>query len=231
MQADRQLWCISMFDLVPTQATMGMREVDFKRRRWRQKSADEKAAYVARNRVPVVLGPSARRYLIDGHHLTRALHDEGVLRIPYFVHANMGGLEPDDFWRALERLNWAHPFDEAGERRAYEDMPKTLADTTDDVFRSLAGALKRAGGYAKEDMPFSEFQWADFLRHRVPKALVEGDFDQALSQALAWSGDHAAAALPGWRGRADPTALTPRRLPIEAPLGGRRALGKLGNVS
>ena len=38
----------------------------------------------------------------------------------------------------------------------------TVAELIDDPFRSLAGELRRAGGFAKDTTPFSEFLWADF---------------------------------------------------------------------
>ena len=69
----------------------------------------------------------------------------------------------------------------------------------DDPFRSLAGTLKRAGGYAKDEAPFSEFKWADFLRCRFPRELVEHDFGRALAMAMHLARGAEAAALPGWR--------------------------------
>jgi hypothetical protein len=44
-----------------------------------------------------------------------------------------------------------------------KDLPKTVAGLIDDPFRSLAGELRRAGGFAKDTTPFSEFLWADFF--------------------------------------------------------------------
>jgi hypothetical protein len=73
----------------------------------------------------------------------------------------------------------------------------------DDPFRSLAGALRRVGGYAKEVLPFSEFLWADFLRRRMRRKDVERDFAAAVEQALALARSEAADYLPGWCG---PTA-------------------------
>src|SRR5690242_21589330 len=35
-------------------------------------------AFLGQHMIPVVLGPKARSYVIDHHHLARALHDEGV---------------------------------------------------------------------------------------------------------------------------------------------------------
>jgi hypothetical protein len=48
-------------------------------------------------------------------------------------------------------------------------LPKTVAGLIDDPFRSLAGELRRAGGFAKDTTPFSEFLWTDFLRRRVKR--------------------------------------------------------------
>ena len=60
-----------------------------------------------------------------------------------------------------------------------------MADLKDDPFRSLAGELRRIGGFAKDTTPFSEFLWADFLRRNLSRKRVEADFDKALEKALA----------------------------------------------
>src|SRR5436305_4773273 len=39
-------------------------------------------------------------------------------------------------------------------------FPYTTLFRSDDPYRSLAGEVRRAGGYAKEATPFSEFLWA-----------------------------------------------------------------------
>ena len=47
-----------------------------------------------------------------------------------------------------------------GSRRChYRDIPKSVTELVDDPFRSLAGELRRAGGYAKDTTPFSELIW------------------------------------------------------------------------
>jgi hypothetical protein len=50
----------------------------------------------------------------------------------------------------------------------------------DDPFRSLAGELRRAGGFAKDTTPFSEFLWADFLRRKMSRKSVDADFEKAM---------------------------------------------------
>jgi hypothetical protein len=95
---------------------------------------------------------------------------------------------------------WMHPFDDQGRRRGYEDIPKSIKDLIDDPFRSLAGQLRRVGGFAKDTASFSEFLWADFLRRRMKRKTVERDFDGALEQALRLAKSEDADYLPGWCG-------------------------------
>jgi hypothetical protein len=75
-----------------------------------------------------------------------------------------------------------------------------MAELVDDPFRSLAGELRRAGGFAKDTTPFSEFLWADFLRRRVKRKTVEDQFEDALKQALQLGKSEEASYLPGWCG-------------------------------
>jgi hypothetical protein len=72
----------------------------------------------------------------------------------------------------------------------------------DDPFRSLAGELRRTGGFAKDTTPFSEFLWADFLRRRIKRKLVENNFDRALETAMKLAKSQDAIYLPGWCGPA-----------------------------
>ena len=70
---------VNIVDLRPTQITVGMREVEDKRKRWRQKrSAKKEMKFLAEHMIPVILGPKNRHYIIDHHHLARALHEEGA---------------------------------------------------------------------------------------------------------------------------------------------------------
>jgi hypothetical protein len=79
-------------------------------------------------------------------------------------------------------------------------LPKTVADLEDDPYRSLAGELRFAGGYAKDATPFSEFLWADALRRRVDTKTAKNDFETALQKALEFAKSPAAGYLPGWCG-------------------------------
>jgi hypothetical protein len=77
-----------------------------------------------------------------------------------------------------------------------------VSDLKDDPFRSLAGELRRAGGFAKETTPFSEFLWADFLRRKMSRKSVEDNFDRAMEKGLGFARSKDAVYLPGWCGPA-----------------------------
>jgi hypothetical protein len=189
-------------DLRPTQITVGMREVGEKRERWREYKGKKKSEYLGQHMIPVILGPKQRPYVIDHHHLSRALLDEGEKHVLVTVVADLKALEPDAFWIVLDHRGWVHPYDEDGQRRAFRAIPKSVGDLLDDPFRSLAGELRRAGGFAKETTPFSEFLWADFLRRRIERKAVEKDFAKAMEKALALAKSQEAHYLPGWCGPA-----------------------------
>ena len=194
------LTTVGITDLRPTQITVGMREVMEKRRRWREAGVKKSQRFLGKHMIPVVLGPKERNYVIDHHHLALALHDEGVKEVAVTVLANLSRLEPDSFWVVMDNKAWMHPFDANGERRHYRDIPRSVTGLLDDPFRSLAGELRRAGGFAKDTTPFAEFLWADFLRRRLKRKSIDRDFDQTLEKALALARSKDADYLPGWCG-------------------------------
>ncbi|CCD93755.1 conserved hypothetical protein [Bradyrhizobium sp. ORS 375] len=193
---------IPILSLRPTQMTVGMREVKEKRARFREHKAKKKAELLGKHMIPVVLGPDKRHYVVDHHHLARALHDEGVKDVLVTVIGDLSMVDPDGFWNVMDNKRWVYPYDAKGERRHFKDLPKSVADLKDDPFRSLAGELRRAGGFAKDTTPFSEFLWADFLRRKVKRKTVETHFAAAMEHALALAKGHDAVYLPGWCGPA-----------------------------
>ena len=191
---------VAIKDLRPTQITVGMREVLVKRKRWRESGIRKSGKFLGEHMIPVILGPKQRHYVIDHHHLARALHDEGLKELAVTVIANLGALDRDEFWSVMDNRNWMHPFDAEGRRRPYADIPKSVSQLVDDPFRSLAGELRRTGGFAKDTTPFSEFLWADFLRWHMKRNMVVRDFDHAVARALQLAKSAEAAYLPGWCG-------------------------------
>ena len=191
---------VPISELRPTQVTVGMREVQEKRKRWREHDEDKKAAFLGAHMIPVLLGPKKKHYVIDHHHLSLALHQEGVENVLVTVVADLHALDKDAFWTVADLKAWVHPYDADGVRVGFSDIPKTVTDLVDGPFRSLAGELRRIGGFAKDTTPFSEFLWADFLRRRMKRKEVEKDFAGALKEADTLAKSMDAGYLPGWCG-------------------------------
>jgi len=122
--------------LRPTQMTVGFREVDVKRRQWREADDEARTQLLRRHVVPAVVGPKGRHYIVDHHHFTKALLDEKAPLVAVYVIADLGGLAKQEFWTFLDNSDWCHAYDAEGKRCALADIPKSLADLADDPFRS-----------------------------------------------------------------------------------------------
>jgi len=80
---------VAVTDLRPTQITVGLREVAEKRRGWDTMPEADRPEFLARHMIPVLLGPKKRFYVIDHHHLARALLDEGCETVQVNVVADL----------------------------------------------------------------------------------------------------------------------------------------------
>jgi hypothetical protein len=150
--------------------------------------------------IPVLRGPKDRLYVLDHHHLSLALHNEGVEEVLVSSVMDLRALSKDEFWVYLDSRAWVHPYDASGKRKDFADIPKKISGLKDDPFRSVAGELRRMGGFAKDTTPFSEFLWADFMRRRLKASVVENDFEAAIEQAMKLAKSEDASYLPGWCG-------------------------------
>ena len=119
---------IPILSLRPTQMTVGMREVEEKRRRWRaQESNKKRAESLGQRMIPVVRGPNQHHYVVDHHHLARALHDEGVKDVLVTVIADLSMVDRDAFWVVMDNRRWVYPYNSKGERCHFKDIPKSVA--------------------------------------------------------------------------------------------------------
>jgi hypothetical protein len=177
-----------------------MREVLAKQKSWQQQDKNKKAEFLGRHMIPVIRGPKERLYVIDHHHLSLALHNEGVESVHVTSVADLRNLADDEFWTYIDNRSWVHPYDASGRRRDFDEIPKKISGLKDDPFRSVAGELRRIGGFAKDTTPFSEFLWADFMRRRISRSVAKDDFEKALKQAMKLAKSEEASYLPGWCG-------------------------------
>lgn len=191
---------VELADLKPTQITAGFAEVAQKRQQWAGLSKAARRQLLKTHWFPAILGPRQRYHIVDHHHLGLALHEEGVKRVNVMVLADLSYLQVETFWRVMEQRNWAHPFDRTGKRRDFASIPKKIVQLVDDPYRSLAGFLRAAGGYAKDTSPFAEFLWADYLREHVSTAEMAESMDAAVRESVGLAKSPLARYLPGWTG-------------------------------
>lgn len=160
--------------------------------------------------LSVVLGPERQPYLHDGHHYAVALCRMGIERAGMVIVDDLSHLNQDAFWLAMAQRYWVRPIDGMGIHRPIEHLPANVLAMQDDPFRSLAGAVRRLGGYVKTDMPYADFVWADFLRSHIARTDLDGDFEAALNRSMQLAAEGKDVRhLPGWQGSPETGAVLP----------------------
>jgi hypothetical protein len=178
-----------------------MREIDVRAEKLSKMGHEEFHGYVRDRKVPVVLAPRDRVYLVDHHHLTRAAWEAGRKEMPVEVVADLAKHSLPDFWRVMDEKHWVHLYDQFGHGpRDPIDLPESVRGLADDPYRSVAWAVKEQGGYKKTDVVFSEFTWAEFFRKNLKIHPVFDDWDRAVKLAMDLAGSPACSKLPGYLG-------------------------------
>jgi hypothetical protein len=132
--------------LRPTQMAVGYEEVSLKRKEWRERSATAAKRFLHDHRFPAVRGPNKRYYIVDHHHLGRALLEEKVGLAYIAVVHDLSHLDRDEFWIVMEHYQLVHPYDEKGRRRNISDMLRCTGTSARDPLRSASGKQARNRG-------------------------------------------------------------------------------------
>ena len=191
---------VSLSDIRPTQVTVGYIEVQEKRKEWESLAKGERKKLIDAHWFPSVLGPAGQYFIVDHHHLGMALHQEGHEKIRLTVLEDLSWIDMNLFWRMMEFKRWVHPFDATGSRVAFQKIPQVISSLKDDPYRRLVGLIRKLGGFAKDDAPYSEFLWADYFRDKIKKKLIESSLEQAIQLGLEIAKLPQARYLPGWVG-------------------------------
>jgi hypothetical protein len=189
---------IQIADIRPTQLTLGLAEVARRAAKITKMSADERDAYLQRKAIPYVVGPGQQLYIVDHHHLARALWSLDIQEVALGEQiADWSSMEIKPFWREMESKGYCWPIDADGNRRPYAAIPQHISELTDNVWRSLA---RRVRGEAFEDLdtPFQEFMWGDYFRTFMSRRLIELQFDLAAELATKLAHLDEAQDLPGY---------------------------------
>ncbi len=183
----------------PTQLTVGMIEVQDKKKRLASLTPEEQRDFMQAHPMPAVTGPQGALFITDHHHLGRAALEAGVKTGFFLTEADFSSRGMGDFWKQMDKNLWVHPLDQNGVRHNYSAIPAHLNELVDDIYRSVAGYVRDAGGYDKTPTAFAEFVWADFFRRSIPTELVHADFHAAVQTALPLAQSHLAKGLPGFK--------------------------------
>jgi hypothetical protein len=191
-----------VLELRPTQFAVGMKEVERKVKKLKAMSAKELEEYLDSHKVPIVVCPDQQAHVIDHHHLVRACWEAGIEKVMTVVHENLEHVKGSEFWKTMTHKNWSHLFDQFGQGpHPANRLPLDVRGMADDPYRSLAWAVREAGGYEKNTEPFSEFKWADFFRKHVEIPRSAEGFERAVSQAMELCAQSEAKHLPGYKGK------------------------------
>lgn len=228
-----QFYKLLVKDLSPTQFATGRAEVLYKAGRMAKKFASNPEKlhdYLLLRPVPVVKRRD-KFYLVDHHHLVRALYEAlndklGDKLVVYVrVMFDISSLSEVHFWKAMFDHNYVYLFDgNGGGPKPPETLPKHIRDVDFDPYRSLAWLVRDRHGYLKNDHPFSEFKWANFFRTRIlmtqdilagkatfddfafevsksGRIKLTDDGEDIVDEALFLAAGPEAAGLPGYLGR------------------------------
>lgn len=192
---------VRLADLRPTQFGVGLLEVEQTKRELAGKSAAAVQRVILKKKIAIVIGPHGEYWLVDRHHLTRALWDMDVREAAAYV---VGRIEDrQDFWQVMRDAHWAWLFDERGRALDPTQLPANVADLPDFPYRSLAGFAEDLSFFDKPGNGyFIEFAWAKYFGEQLDWAPVnERNLEQRVEEARHLACLPAAASLPGYPGR------------------------------
>jgi hypothetical protein len=123
--------------------------------------------------------------------------------VPYILVRDLSSFGDNEFWLTMENNRWTYPYDVKGRRHPFSDMPTHIWALDDDEFRSLAAAVRDAGGYEKTAVPLEEFRWADLFRSQLHWPDNDDEFRKLVKEAIELAKSKIAAGLPGYVGHGD----------------------------
>lgn len=137
------------------------------------------------NLLSIVIAPNGQIFLVDGHHRSRATmelareeqHQYKIyLKVFKKFPLSQSPKAMDAFWSWMTSTNniW---LEDQGVYKNKKYLPKSVIDTTNDKYRSLAGWLAESGwcfnNQVGKDVNYLEFYWADYFRDLVKQGKLK----------------------------------------------------------
>lgn len=195
-------WCEARIDqLHPTQGGVGQLQVDATAQDLADKSEKQLDKLMKKKEIPIVIAPDGGYWLVDRHHLTKALWQQGVKQARVKVIARLQ--DRANFWSQMQNNHWAWLKDERGRPLTPEQLPRHIGDLPDYPYRTLAGLLQDAGYFSKgEQVYFVEFAWASWLGQQMGwQPVNEANLAERLAEAKRLACGAKAGTLPGYPGK------------------------------
>ena len=195
-------WCeVSIDQLHPTQGGVGQLQVDTTVAELADKSEKQLDKLMKKKEIPIVIAPDGGYWLVDRHHLTKALWQQGVKEARVKVIARFQ--DGASFWSQMQNNHWAWLKDERGQPLTPEQLPGHIGELPDYPYRTLAGLLQDAGYFSKDkQVYFVEFAWASWLGKQMQWMPVDNsNLAARLQQAKRLACGSDASDLPGYPGK------------------------------
>ena len=122
-------------------------------------------ALLKKKPIPYVRGPGKQIYIVDHHHLARALWSLKDSRGDSWRSTRGLVRQGDQGILALDGVasTIAGPSTPKAIARPYAAIPTSIADLTDNIWRTLGRGL-RGKAFEDLDTPYQEFMWGDYFR-------------------------------------------------------------------
>ena len=196
---------ISIDKLSPSQISVGYQQVEEKTKvlldKKKKKNLKE---YLQAHPVPVIKGSLNHFYIVDHHHLCCAANNLNIDEVYYTIVADWSTLTTNQFWQKMNEARYIWLFDSDGSSIRIDEitsyLPKSIRDLKNDAYRSLAGMVRKNGGFFKVKVPFSEFCWANFFRNSNLEMETDTIIinDTVFNAAMALARTDKASHLPGF---------------------------------
>lgn len=166
---------VDIADLHPTQLTLGHGAVAARKAKLAAKTDAELEEHLRaeKRRVPHVVGPGRRIYMLDHHHLARALWELGRRRMVLGERLHdFSDLDLPAFWRRMDAEHLCWSVDAEGNRRPFAAIPDHVAKLGDNPWRTLARVVVDEA-FVNDDTAFQEFMWGEYFRSFMTRRLVD----------------------------------------------------------
>jgi hypothetical protein len=189
---------VLLSELHPTQLSVGYEQVNEKITKMRK--TDKIEHYLNDHIVPIILGPHNSMYIIDHHHFCLAAHKLNFKSVYGTIIKDWSDItNHDTFWKLMEEHKYVWLYNKLGHNirlpEFLELLPISIKDLYDDPYRSLAGIIRKNGGFDKDTTPFAEFHWSNYFRNKIPDVTLN---ENTIKYALYLSSIKDAEHLPGF---------------------------------